>query len=101
MDTAAVVAFAAIGIMFIGILGVFHNRSKRERGIGGRAIQAITVILTVPTILALAALEILRSDTVAALLGALIGYTLSGLSDFETEKTRRKKLEKDKEQHSR
>ena len=88
-EVAKSVAYLCFGIMFIGLIAVFHNRARLKRGIGGRAIQSLAVILIVPSIIVLTVLGIFGSDTAAALLGALIGYVLSGLSDFEKEKTKR------------
>ena len=94
-DIAIMIVYLCIGIMLVGMIATFHNRAKRNKGIGGRAIQMLTVVMVVPSILALAVLDILKSDTVAALLGALIGYVLSGLSDFEKEKTKRNSTKKE------
>jgi hypothetical protein len=68
-----------VGIIFIGV-----HRIKTKKGIGARAIQFTAVVLIVPGIFILALERALPSETVAALLGALTGYLLSGLGRFRS-----------------
>jgi len=75
--------YVAGGIMVLGVIGVFLHRIIRGMGFGARVIQLVTLLLIVPTILILGLEKILTSETVAALLGALIGYVLSGIGDFD------------------
>ena len=73
-------------IMFFGLVGTFYIRISLKKGIGLRAIQFMAIIFLVPVILILALEKILTSETIAALLGAVSGYTLSGIGQDETAK---------------
>lgn len=61
-------------IMIGGTIAVFAERFIHNKAIGVRAIQFLTIILLIPAILILALENILNTETVSALLGALIGY---------------------------
>ncbi len=86
-------------VMAGGVFGVFHNKLReprlkegerpRAKGLSIRSIQAFTILLVVPGVIILGVLEILHSDAIAAILGGLIGYVLSSLSEHETEQTKR------------
>ena len=73
-------------IMVAGVAGLFIERTWRKRGIGVRVIQLLTVILVLPIILILSLEGILKGETVASLLGAVIGYILSGIGKDEPNK---------------
>ena len=73
-------------IMFSGLVGTFYIRISLNKGIGLRAIQFMAIVFLVPVILILALENILTSETIAALLGAVAGYTLSGIGEDETAK---------------
>ena len=74
---------AAVIVMAIGIIGIFINRWCLERSIGVRIIQFLSVTLVVPVVFILALEGILASETVGTLLGAVVGYTLSGIGKDE------------------
>jgi hypothetical protein len=74
-----------VGIMFLGLIGIFHNRIKLKKGIGVRVIQFTTILLLLPTILILALEELLNLDVVATLLGAIVGYVLAGISGWKND----------------
>ena len=74
MDRKALIEVFAGLVMILGLLGIFALRWRQERGIGRRAIQLATVILVVPVTLVLAIEGILNSQTVAAILGGIVGY---------------------------
>jgi hypothetical protein len=61
-----------IGAAF-GAGALFLARSK---GIGSRTVQALVVALVVPLVFTLAVQKLLDGETVAALIGGLIGYGL-------------------------
>ena len=66
-------------LMVAGTLCVIFTPRLIERDGMRRAIQFLTVVLVVPTILILALRNILQAETVGTLLGGLIGYLLSGI----------------------
>ena len=77
------IEIVSLCFMGIGILGLFAERIIHDRSLGIRSIQFMTVLFIFPTILILSVEEILNTQTVATLLGALIGYLLSGISKDE------------------
>ena len=81
-----ILEIAAAIIMVGGLLGVFVERFKSQRGIGVRTIQFLAVIFLVPTILILALEGAIDNSTVAALIGAIVGYILSGIGKDEPNK---------------
>jgi hypothetical protein len=83
MKTSDIVELAAAGLMVIGLLAVFINRCKTGKGLGARVIQLLAVIFVIPAILILALEKFLTAETVATLLGTLIGYLLSGIGRFK------------------
>jgi len=71
-------------IMLVGLVGLLLQRFKSNSGIGVRAIQFLGVVIVVPAIVILAVAQILSSEVVGALLGAVVGYVLSGFGAEET-----------------
>ena len=71
-------------VMVVGLGGTFLIRWRLKKGIGRRAIQAMTIILVVPATMILALEGVLNSQTVAAILGATLGYGLSGTGSKDT-----------------
>ena len=69
----------AILLMVAGTLCVIFTPRLIERDGMRRAIQFLSVVLVVPAILILALRGILQAETVGTLIGALIGYLLSGI----------------------
>jgi hypothetical protein len=67
----------------IAILGVLINRIITKKGIGVRAIQWLAVATFPPLIVILALERALDGSAVAALVGAVIGYLFSNISDFD------------------
>ena len=78
-----VIEAVSLLIMVVGVAGIFIERIWRNRGIGVRVIQFLTVILVVPTILILSLEDVLNTQTTATLLGAVMGYILSGIGKDE------------------
>lgn len=81
------VEIVACIIMVGGVIGVFIERFRTKRGIGVRVIQFMTVTLVLPSILILALEEVLSGQTTATLLGAVVGYILSGIGKDEPNKS--------------
>ena len=79
----AVIEVLAAMVMLLGIGGAIWIRVRLQKGIGLRAIQFTAVILLIPVVLILGLEELLGGETIAALLGAVAGYTLSSLGEDE------------------
>jgi len=78
--TAIVLSFI---VMAGGIFGIYHNRLKgKQSSLGARITQLTTVTLAVPAIIIVAALGVIKGETIAALLGSLLGYVLSGVGEY-------------------
>ncbi|WP_322105503.1 hypothetical protein, partial [Paraburkholderia sp. J41] len=62
-----------------------HGSSFRyqERAIGARVIQLAAVVMLIPVILILALEKILDGATPGTLIGGIVGYLLSGISEFD------------------
>lgn len=55
----------------------------RSGTIGARVIQLTCVAIIVPAIIILGLEGTIKGETVATLIGGLVGYALSGLGDFD------------------
>jgi hypothetical protein len=75
-DQTLIVTVIAAAIIFGG--GLFIVFRKQEGGWGPRNIQALGLVLLLPTILTLAGMGKIDNSVLATLLGALAGYILSG-----------------------
>jgi hypothetical protein len=62
----AIGALCAFGALYLA----------RTKGIGPRTVQALVVCLVIPLVLTLAVQKLLNGETVAALIGGLVGYGL-------------------------
>jgi hypothetical protein len=60
---------------------VFENPKTRQAGIGPKAIQALSLCLVVPLILTLGLEKILSGETIAAIIGGVVGFGLPKGSD--------------------
>lgn len=70
----------------LSVIGFFVQRIVRNKSIGIRTIQFMTVLLLIPSILLLAITKIISSEILGTLFGAIIGYVLSTLHvDRETQ----------------
>ncbi len=74
MDIKIIVELGAIIIMVGGTVAVFVERFVHKKAIGIRVIQFLALILLTPAILILALEHILNTETISALIGAMIGY---------------------------
>ena len=86
MELKSILEVTAAAIMVVGVIGLFVERIWRKRGIGVRVIQLLTVILVLPVVLILALEGVLKGETVATLIGAVVGYILSGIGKDEPNK---------------
>lgn len=55
-------------------------------GIGARIIQFACVTLIIPCIVILGIEKVLQGETIATIIGGLIGYVLSGISNYDRNK---------------
>lgn len=72
---------AVIGAVLTMLYGVnrVHARLKaKNQGFGPNSIRAMGMVLFLPILLMLALLTDLKTETLAALLGTVAGYVLSG-----------------------
>ncbi len=91
MDTKSTIELILAGIMVLGIVALFVNRYQLKKGIGARIIQFAGVILVVPLIGILALEGVLEAQTTGTVIGALLGYLLSGISNFDSNSSETKK----------
>jgi hypothetical protein len=68
----------------VGLWALMWYRAKVDMGLGVRVIQFAGVIFGVPLIVVLGLERILDGQTLAALFGALFGYLLSGIANFDS-----------------
>ncbi len=71
------IAVIAALIMAGGLGGLYYLFIKQNAVIDVKALQFASIVLVLPLMLALGALNILRSDTIGPLIGVVIGYVLS------------------------
>jgi len=81
---------AVIGVMVIGIVGTIYHRVKLEFGIGNRAIQLVGICLVIPTVLILGLEDKISKENMGTILGAIIGYVLSGIGSPDQKKQKKK-----------
>ena len=75
---------ALVLFMLIGLVLVLYERIKSGKGPWKGTVQTLAVILVFPTIILLAFEGKVKEDATATLLGALIGYVLSGMGKETT-----------------
>jgi len=77
-------------IMLAVIIGVLIRSLRKTgiagkpSGIGARVIQFTCVSLIIPGIIILGIEDILKGETIATIIGGLIGYVLSGVGNYES-----------------
>jgi sugar phosphate permease len=67
----------ALCIVFVGLFLVAARMKAKQQGFGPNSLRAIGIIIFVPTLLILAVVTDFKTETLAALLGAVAGYVLS------------------------
>ncbi|MES9942082.1 MAG: hypothetical protein ABW104_12135 [Candidatus Thiodiazotropha sp. 6PLUC2] len=67
-------AFLIIGV---GLYYVFERLKAKNQGFGPNSLRAIGIVIFVPVLLILAVVTEFKTETLAALLGAVAGYVLS------------------------
>ena len=71
------IAVIAALIMAGGMGGFYYLFIKQNAVIDVKALQLASIVLVLPLMLALGAMNVLRSDTIGPLIGVIIGYVLS------------------------
>ncbi len=87
MTTKEFIEISMAIIMAISILGIFIRSLIQKKGIGARAIQFVCICFLIPSIIILSIEGILKGETVATLIGGLAGYVLSGISNYDSNKS--------------
>ena len=64
-------------IIVVGLYYVFERLKAKEQGFGPNSLRAIGIVIFVPVLLILAVVTEFKTETLAALLGAVAGYVLS------------------------
>ncbi|WP_462266731.1 hypothetical protein [Mucilaginibacter sp.] len=67
----------------LALLLIMFRTVYRNKGIGARTVQFVSILSLIPAIIILAIEEILKGETVATLLGGLAGYVLSGVGGYD------------------
>jgi len=80
LDVRGIVELAAAGAMVLGLLGAILVGLRR--GLGARTIQFAGAVMFVPVILILALEKVLEPAVLGTVIGAVIGYLLSGASEI-------------------
>lgn len=74
---------AAVPIGFLIHRTIVKKSATEHFGIGVRAVQFVSVGMLLPTIIVLALERLIDGCTVAALIGALVGYLFAGITNFD------------------
>ncbi len=64
-------------IIVVGLNYVFERLKEKDQGFGPNSLRAIGIVIFVPVLLILAVVTEFKTETLAALLGAVAGYVLS------------------------
>lgn len=90
LDNKVLIELFMSSIMLVVVVGIFirslrrTNASLKPSGIGARVIQFTCVSLIIPAIIILGIERILEGETIATIIGGLIGYVLSGVGNYES-----------------
>ena len=82
MDTTQTTELVMGGIMVFALI-IVAIRLSRGKPLSARMIQFVSIVFLIPTIVILSIEGIIKSDIVGTLLGAIAGYVLSGIGDFD------------------
>jgi len=86
LDVKGAIELIAAITAFIGAAGSLIYAAKR--GIGPRTIQLAGALMIVPVVLILALEKTLEPATLGTVIGAVIGYLLSGVSESVVMRTK-------------
>ncbi len=62
-----------------GIVAVFWERTSRNKGMGRRTVQILSVLMIVPLVGLLALRDVVSGEAVTTILGTILGYVLAGV----------------------
>jgi hypothetical protein len=83
MNIHSVVELIFAFMVPIGFIGVMSHRLYTKKSLTVRAIQYTAVVMIIPTIVVLAMENAFQDNVVGTLVGGLLGYLLSGLSNYD------------------
>ncbi|KUZ24671.1 hypothetical protein WI32_33130 [Burkholderia ubonensis] len=83
MDAKGYIELIAAATIPLGFALVMWHRFVMKKMIGARVIQLVAVVMLIPVILILALERILDGATLGTLIGGIVGYLLSGISEFD------------------
>lgn len=73
------IGLIAVLIMAGGLGGVFYLLINQRATISTKTIQLLAIIFVLPLILILGIVNVLRGDTIGALVGVVVGFVLSAV----------------------
>ena len=80
MEHASIEGSALVVGMIIAP-AILRNDKTQQNGIGPRTIHALAISLLTPVVLILGLEKLLSSETIAAIIGGLVGFGLSRAKD--------------------
>ena len=86
MPIRSIIEIGLAVLMAIGLIGIliriFYRDKQEKPGITARTIQFLGLTFLIPAILILGLEQILSGETIAALVGAIVGYLLSSMAEY-------------------
>jgi hypothetical protein len=83
MSIKDIVELVAAAMLPLGFILFMVHRMVVGRPLGARAIQFLGVVFLLPIILILALEKILDGTTIGTLIGAITGYLLSNITNYD------------------
>ena len=83
-NTSAVIEIIMAILMVVSVVLIFIERYRKGSGLGARTIQTICIALIIPAIVILSIEKVLVGETVATIIGGLVGYVLSSVGNYES-----------------
>lgn len=80
--SAGLIALLALSATVVIVWDRHHHSPKK--GIGVRVIQLLAVVLLIPSLVVLSLAGSLNGEATASLLGAVVGYVLSGIGEGDS-----------------
>lgn len=77
MGAADLAQYAAVAVMVLGTAGIAINRVVTKKGVGGRVIQWLAIVILPPTVLILALQNHISNEMTGAIIAALAGFATS------------------------
>lgn len=83
METRAIIELIAAAMLPLGFGAIMAQRIILKKSIGARIIQLSAVVMLIPVILILGLEKIFEGATLGTLIGGIVGYLLSGISEYD------------------